>query len=268
MPCEADRPGVADEVLPQPESETLPRILGGDAPENMAASESPPPPDNVLYEVGSLQRLSDIPIQSAPSDMAQGPDDLAAAADNRQAVPAPERGPRAADAAGGSTAALPLGAAASVAEALATVPTVRRLADSLPMPDLLKLRNAANRSEIAAQLGCNERSEAAVEAALAWLAANQEPDGRWNASRHGGFREEKVLGHDRQSAGEGADSGVTGLALLAFLGAGHTHLEGTYRTTVQRGLEYLVAIQKTDGSLAGDARLFVACTAMGLRRWH
>ena len=124
------------------------------------------------------------------------------------------------------------------------------------MPDLLKLRNAANRSEIAAQLGSSERSEAAVDAALAWLAANQEPDGRWDASRHGGFREEKVLGHDRQAAGEGADSGVTGLATLAFLGAGHTHLEGTYRKTVQRGLEYLVAIQKTDGSLAGDARLF------------
>ena len=139
LAMEADRPGVSEEVLPQPESETLPRILGGDAPENMAASESPPPPDNVLHEVGSLQRLSDIPIQSVPSDIAQGPDDLAAAADNRHAVPAPERGPRAADAAGGSTAALPLGAAASVAEALAAVPTVRRLADSLPMPDLLKL---------------------------------------------------------------------------------------------------------------------------------
>ena len=70
---EADRPGVSEEVLPQPKSETLPRILGGEAPENMAASESPPPPDNVLYEVGSLQRLSDIPIQSVPSDICRGP---------------------------------------------------------------------------------------------------------------------------------------------------------------------------------------------------
>jgi hypothetical protein len=46
------------------------------------------------------------------------------------------------------------------------------------------------------------------------------------------------------------------LALLAFLGAGHTHLEGDHRTTVQHGLEYLLRTQAADGSLFGGASLY------------
>lgn len=48
-----------------------------------------------------------------------------------------------------------------------------------------------------------------------------------------------------------SDSAATGLALLAFLGAGYTHQEGKYRTQVQRGLEWLLANQKPDGDLWG-----------------
>jgi len=147
---------------------------------------------------------------------------------------------------------------------LASLPTVRRLADSLPVPELFKLRNAANRTEIAVQLGGSAQTEAAVAAALAWLAANQEADGRWDAGRHGASREEKVLGHDRQAAGIGADSGITGLAVLAFLGSGHTHLEGAHRKSVQRGLEYLLAIQQDNGSLAGQSRLFARMYCHGI----
>src|SRR5437667_47239 len=35
-------------------------------------------------------------------------------------------------------------------------------------------------------------------------------------------------------------SGATGLALLAFLGAGYTHKEGQYKKEVDAGLKYLV----------------------------
>jgi prenyltransferase beta subunit len=41
--------------------------------------------------------------------------------------------------------------------------------------------------------------------------------------------------------------GVTGLALLAFAGAGLTHARGMYRSTVGKGLDWLRANQKPDG---------------------
>ena len=77
-------------------------------------------------------------------------------------------------------------------------------------------------------------------------------------------KETNVLGRDRQNAGSNADSAMTGLALLAFLASGHTHLEGPYRDDVRRGLEYLMRTQAADGNLAGQAAPyeFMYCHAM------
>ena len=61
-----------------------------------------------------------------------------------------------------------------------------------------------------------------------------------------------------------ADSAVTGLALLAFLGAGNTHLQGDYAKNVQRGLEYLISIQGNDGNLAGKAEMFAYMYSHGM----
>jgi len=65
-------------------------------------------------------------------------------------------------------------------------------------------------------------------------------------------------------AGLDADTGITALALLAFLGAGETHLKGKHRKNVQRGLEYLLAVQKSDGNLAGRARTYAAMYCHGM----
>ena len=62
-----------------------------------------------------------------------------------------------------------------------------------------------------------------------------------------------VLGHNRQGAGAAADTAVTGLALLTFLGAGHTHLDGPYQQPVAEGLVFLMRSQDAEGSLAGSA---------------
>ena len=70
-------------------------------------------------------------------------------------------------------------------------------------------------------------TEAAVEAALQWLAQNQSPNGSWNAAQFGAGRETKTLGMDRAGTGKDADTGMTGLALLAFMGAGYTNLQGS-----------------------------------------
>ena len=84
----------------------------------------------------------------------------------------------------------------------------------------------------------------------------QSEDGRWDASRFGAGIERAVLGQDRGGAGADADSGITALALLAFLGAGHSHTEGDYQTTVAKGLEFLMRGQSADGHLASETSLY------------
>ena len=70
-----------------------------------------------------------------------------------------------------------------------------------------------------------------VDAALRWLADHQHPDGRWDAD---GFW--KMTGKTGDGSGSAVhDVGVTGLALLAFLGDGHTPKSGTYRAGVKKG---------------------------------
>ena len=119
-------------------------------------------------------------------------------------------------------------------------------------------------ADVAQSRGGTAATEAAVKAALKWLADNQDADGRWNPRTHAAGKETNVLGRDRQHAGSHSDSAMTGLALLAFLASGHTHLDGPYRDDVRRGLEYLMRTQAADGNLAGQAAPFefMYCHAM------
>lgn len=112
--------------------------------------------------------------------------------------------------------------------------------------------------------GGDESTEAAVAAALHYLAADQRPDGSWDPLSSGAGHETRTLGTDRQGAGRTATTGITGLALLSMLGAGNTHQQGPYAENVHRGLSYLILNQKSDGSLAGGAGLYEAnyCHAM------
>ena len=131
-------------------------------------------------------------------------------------------------------------------------------------PEAYADRVGPRRSAAAAARGGSEETERAVQAALAWLVAAQSSDGRWDAARHGGGVERAVHGHHRHGAGARSDHGVTGLALLALLGAGNTHQEGAYADAVQRGVGFLVARQRPDGSLAGDAEFFAALYCHGM----
>jgi len=47
--------------------------------------------------------------------------------------------------------------------------------------------------------------------------------------------------------GNSDNVGISGLALLAFLGAGHTEKHGTYKETVQRGVAWLISTLKENG---------------------
>lgn len=126
------------------------------------------------------------------------------------------------------------------------------------IPEIYRLRTSPERAKLAERHGANAATEAAVKAALKWLASAQTADGRWSAAAFEGGRETKVDGRDRQGAGSHADSAMTGLALLALLAAGNTHAEGDYREPVTRGLNYLIATQGRDGNLAGSARTIEA----------
>ncbi len=158
------------------------------------------------------------------------------------------------------------GLVASVTPALQLPATARnRDNDSQqPLPNAYRLRVAPNRIDVTQSHGGTAETEAAVKAALKWLADNQAADGRWDAQAHGAGKETNVLGRDRQGAGSRADTAMTGLALLSFLGSGHTHLDGPYRDDVRRGLEYLMRTQAADGNLGGKAAMFefMYCHAM------
>jgi len=85
---------------------------------------------------------------------------------------------------------------------------------------------------------------------LAWLARHQEPDGRWDCDRF----MERDPAQDRCS-GPGDrlhDVGVTGLALLAFLGDGSSIGRGRYADVVTRGVDWLRGQQDPETGLIGE----------------
>jgi hypothetical protein len=132
-------------------------------------------------------------------------------------------------------------------------------------PRVYDNRRAPHKAEIIASHGGSPDTEAAVKAALAWLAANQHTDGRWDADRFGAGRQERHVGGQHLGrVGVDADNGVTGLALLAFLGNGHTHLDGDHRQTVAQGLDFLLDTQRADGNLSGAADYYAMMYCHGM----
>lgn len=147
-------------------------------------------------------------------------------------------------------------------------PTSSRTSSATPrqadIPDLYRLRFAGDRAGIIESAGGNPDTEAAVQLALAWLVAQQESAGHWSAARHGAGRGSTQQGQDRGDTGADADTGITALAILALLGSGNTHLQGEHRAAVQHGLEFLLAQQRSDGCLAGNAKLFASTYCHGM----
>jgi hypothetical protein len=147
-------------------------------------------------------------------------------------------------------------------------PTGAREADTEQPPHLLPAtyadRVGERRAAAALDRGGSEATEEAVRAALRWLVAAQSEDGRWDAARHGAGVERTATGQHRPGVGGRTDHGVTGLALLALLGAGNTHRDGPHAAAVDRGIRFLAGRQRADGSLAGDAEFFAALYCHGM----
>jgi len=155
--------------------------------------------------------------------------------------------------------------AADVAEAAASAPAAAAVAAATrPVPAPYADRVGERKAAAALARGGSEATERAVQAGLRWLAAAQSADGRWEAARHGAGIERTAEGRERRGPGAQVDHGVTGLALLAMLGAGNTHRDGPHAAAVENGIRFLVGRQRADGSLAGDAEFFAALYCHGM----
>jgi len=110
----------------------------------------------------------------------------------------------------------------------------------------LNSRSSASKSEMLEKFGGNAASEKAVAMALRWIAEHQLNTGGWS------FNHSVVCRQQCKDPGDMtlANNGATAMALLPFLGAGQTHLEGQYKETVKRGLAFLINRMKvTNGQL-------------------
>ena len=147
----------------------------------------------------------------------------------------------------------PMDRSKAIAESAATQ---TRKVDHQSVPVIYQMRLSPQRQQYAMLNGGDVDTESAVERALAWLAQAQGIDGGWHAAEHGAGRvpsaaNNRTHSEYRHNAGLKANTAMTGLALLAFLGAGHTHIDGLYKEVVNRGLLYLKNQQLPSGDLSG-----------------
>ncbi len=99
--------------------------------------------------------------------------------------------------------------------------------------------------------GGSEATEHAVRAALEWLRRHQNADGSWSSFDFTKNCKKICANKDSARYGDGRgfedhDVGVTGLAILAFTGYGHTHRYGLYPEYVEvlkKAMRYLKRVQ-------------------------
>jgi Ca-activated chloride channel family protein len=99
-------------------------------------------------------------------------------------------------------------------------------------------RGGGGRRRATLQGGGSRKSEASVDRALKWLGHNQRADGSWSAGNG--------LTSD-------ADVGVTGMAVLSFLAAGHTEKTGKHKIAVMKAIDYLISKQNRSGAVGENS---------------
>jgi len=93
-------------------------------------------------------------------------------------------------------------------------------------------------------------TEQALKDGLEWLANHQDDDGKWDC--------DEFMKHDPPTDvcdGPGHaehDVGVTGLAMLAFLGDGHTTRQGLYKEKVTKAVKWMREQQDFENGLIGE----------------
>lgn len=129
-------------------------------------------------------------------------------------------------------------------------------------------RSEGMRQMLHGRYGGTRLTEAAVQLGLKWLARQQNKrTGAWS-----------LTGPYRDGTTTRNDAAATAMALLAFLGSGHTHQRpGAYKGNVERGLKWLLSEQDRDGGFfRGDVHghrfytnaqaTIVICEALAMTR--
>lgn len=254
------------------EGSTIPKPLGVEAEmiQRKAAQAAAPTPD---LGAGDGERATNTNTpESSASRFARTTPRMTSPAD--APLPVPERSPTAPApaevpqetliASRAASSALPSAdrVAPEVVRSAGPAKTAARVQDPA---ETYKLRRLEKRLQTAVRNGGTESSEKAVELALLWLAKNQEPEGFWDSSKHGGgFQKEDPDGNNRLGSGSEADAGLTGMALLCFLGAGYTQDEGQYTEVVDKAVTWLIGQQREDGYLGGKATFYDAMYCHGI----
>ncbi len=96
-------------------------------------------------------------------------------------------------------------------------------------------RNGGGRRLMVKKHGGSKATESAVDVALRWLAYHQEADGHWDSMKYG--------------ASKKCDTAMTGLATLAFLGAGNTERVGPWKDNVKRAIGWFKGMQADNGMI-------------------
>jgi hypothetical protein len=97
-------------------------------------------------------------------------------------------------------------------------------------------REKGAKNALLAAYGGNATTESAVALALEWLRRNQQRDGSWS-----------LTGPYGEGTSTENRTGATAMALLAFLGNGHTHRGGEHQEVVAKGVKALLKMQDADG---------------------
>jgi hypothetical protein len=236
-------------AIPEPEA----KAESSDADDSGSAPEAPQPEDT-----SSEEAIAENPVPSEAAiamDAQGGRESLSIETAATQAEPPVDKDSQPLSAATPNEP-LPQTNEASAVKLTPTGSMKPKAEATASVPSSYASRFAANRDQLVAGGGGDATTERSVRAAINWLAQAQSQDGRWDARRHGAGQERYVLGQDRNGAGAKADTGVTGLALLAMLGAGETHRDGSHTVEVARGLDFLRRSQRPNGNLCGEAELF------------
>ncbi len=118
-------------------------------------------------------------------------------------------------------------------------------------PGAMQMRGEAKlRLKAAECLGGGIDTENAVRKALKWLAINQNRTGSWSRNGRRGKSDGGLTGGQRLRW----EKACTGLAALAFMGAGHSPKSKTrHSRTVTKALRFLVGSQRRNGSFGQNA---------------
>ena len=112
-------------------------------------------------------------------------------------------------------------------------------------------RSGGGRKRAVGAGGGSKGSEGAVEASLRWFKRHQSANGSWETDKYYQNCTEGAKcepGGNKNLNGSECDVAMTGYAVLCFLGAGYDHkTPNKYKTTVKKGLDWLLSVQKNDG---------------------